>query len=199
MLPPINIQDEISMTLSAIEISDTHLIFDYTVINNSPYPAYLLNSLFDSQSPGDFQLDSNIVYAGLAPGPILSLSKQLMAGPAEFEAATADQPFVSILESRWTMTETLRLALPIEERFPSLSKSPFGEPSLIPQFTFTLGYVLEDQSLSLEEISLPDGSRQLRVEFDVLVQRQRLKRCAPVTAAIPARITESTTNSGSSD
>ena len=153
------------MTLSAIELSETHLIFDYTMINNSPHPVYLLNNLSAGHNSGDFQVDSSAIFAELAPGPILSLSKRLIIMPPEFEVDTADIPFVSILESRWTMSETLRLALPIEERFPSLPEAPFGEARIIPQFTFTLGYVIEDQPLALEAISLSDDSRHLRPEY----------------------------------
>ena len=194
MTPPLNLQDEISMTLASIELSETSLIFDYTVFNNSPHPVYLINNLFDHHGPAGFQVDSNVVYTTLVPGPILSLSKQLWAAPPGLDVEAAEVPFVSILESRWTMTETLRLALPIEERFPSLSQAPAGDPVVIPQFTFSLGYTIEDQPLVLEEVSLPDGSRHLRPEYSVLIQRQRLKISAPVTAAIPARITEITTN-----
>jgi hypothetical protein len=32
---PVNIQDDVSMTLAAIELSETKLIFDNTVINNT--------------------------------------------------------------------------------------------------------------------------------------------------------------------
>jgi hypothetical protein len=195
----VNIQDDVSMTLAAIELSEANLIFDYTIVNNSPYLVYLINSLFDSRGPAGFQLDSNIVYAALAPGPILSLSKQLMVVPHQSDIDTAEVPFVSLLESRWTMTESLRLPLPITERSPSLPEAPVGKVSLIPQFTFTLGYVIEDQPLALDEHNFPDGSRQLRVEYGALIQRQRLKRSAPVTADIPALITEMTTNIGIDD
>jgi hypothetical protein len=76
---PVNIQDDVSMTLAAIELSETNLIFDYTVINNSPHAVYLINNLFVRQGPAGFQVDSNAVYAELEPGPILSLSKRMMS------------------------------------------------------------------------------------------------------------------------
>ena len=196
---PVNIQDEVSMTLASIKLSETILIFDYTIVNNSPYLIYLINSLFDRQGPAGFQVDSNIVYAKLAPGPILSLSKQLMVVPPESDIDTAEVPFVSLLESRWMMTESLRLPLPIAERVPSPLKEPVVEVTVIPQFTFTLGYVIEDQPLPLDEHTFPDGSRQLTVEYGALIRRQRLKRSAPVTAAIPALFTEITTNIGIDD
>jgi len=196
MTPAINIQDEVSMTLSSIEISDKKLIFDYTVINNSLFPLYLLNSLFDQEAPAGFQLDSNIIYAQLAPGPILSLSKQLMPAPLGLDPAAAEVPFVSILESRWEMTETLRLPLPITQRYPSKPEEDIGHPATIPHFTFTLGYVVEDQPLALEEHLLPGGSRQFKLEYTGLNSRQRLKRSAPVTAAVPVFIAEQATKPG---
>ena len=172
------------MALSSIEISETNLIFDYTVINNCPFPLYLLNSLFDPEAPAGLQLDSNIVYAQLAPGPILSLSKQLMPAPLGVDTAEAEIPFVSILESRWQMTETLRLPLPIVQRYPSKPAEDIGTPATIPHFTFTLGYIVEDQPLALEEYLLPGGIRQLKAEYTVLSSRQRLKRSAAVTGAV---------------
>jgi len=187
------------MTLASIELSETNLIFDYTVNNNSPHAVYLINNLFIRQGPAGFQVDSNAIYAELEPGPILSLSKRMMSVPPGIDVEAAEVPFVSILESRWTMTESLRLPLPIAERFPSLSEAPVGKVTLIPQFTFTLGYVIEDQPLPLDEHTFPDGSRQLTAEYGALIQRQRLKRSAPVTAAIPALISEITTNIGIDD
>ena len=197
--PPLNIQDEISMTLASIELTEMTLIFDYTVINNSPHAVYLINNLFDRRGPAAFQVDPNVVYATVEPGPVLSLSKQLMAVPPGLDEETAEVPFVSLLESRWTMTETLRLALPIEERFPAMPQAPTGEVRFFPQFTFTLGYAIEDQPLVLEEVSLTDGSRHKQPQYSALIQRQRLKTSAPVTASIPAIITTMTTNSGFDD
>ena len=191
---PVNIQDDVSMTLASIELSETNLIFDYNVINNSPHVVYLINNLFIRQGPDGFQVDSNAIYAELEPGPLLSLSKRMMSVPPGNDVEAAEIPFVSILESRWTMTESLRLPLPIAERFPSLPKAPVGKPTFIPLFTFTLGYVIVDQPLPLDEHTFPDGSRQLTVEYGALIRRQRLKRSAPVTAAIPALFTEITTN-----
>lgn len=178
------------MTVESIVISDSALHFDYTVSNYSSLRVYLLNNLFHQAGPSGDQVDRNLTYAYLEPGPILSLCKQMVAIPEGLDCETPEIPYLSLLEPHWTMTESLRLPLPIEGRHPYLTHPALVEVPLIPQFTFTLGYVFEDEPLELRETTLSDDSCQLQPLYGEIIGRQRLKRSATIFGDVPVLFNE---------
>ncbi len=173
------------MTLESISVTERSLIFDYTVNNYSPFPVYLFNNLGQPSNSGDKEVASKQVYSWLANEGTLSLARQMLIAPGEITPDGRVVPSVSTLESRWTMSETIRLPLPIELNHPYAATMPGSQMASATQFTFTLGYILGDTTVRTEEVLLPDGSRLKRPFYREVVDRQRLKQSRPVQASIP--------------
>lgn len=184
MKPQVNIPDKISMTLESINISESYLRFDYTVNNYSPHPVYLFSNLACSSRSEEESSDPNLVYAWLENRTTLSLAKQLLIAPEEIAPDERSIPFVSTLESHWTMTETLRLPLPIELFHPYYPRQQAVKMASVTQFSFTLGYLLIDRPIQTEEVLLRDGTHLSRPSYQDAVDRQRLKQSRPVRTSL---------------
>jgi hypothetical protein len=172
------------MTLESIAVTETALVFDYTVSNYSPFPVHLLNNLARPSGSGELAVKTNLVYAWFENSTSLSLAKQLLALPDQVALDSAMVPFVSTLEARWTMSETLRLSLPVELYHPYDVKNRGNQGATMTHFTFTLGYILADRPVHFEEVLLEDGNNYARPLYQEALERQRLNRSRPVQASI---------------
>jgi len=173
------------MTLESISVTERSLIFDYTVNNYSPFPVYLFNHLAQPSKSGVIQVAPHQVFSWLTNEGTLSFARQLLIAPGEVAPDRRVVPFVSRLESRWTMSETIRLPMPIELNHPYADTMPGSQMASATQFTFTLGYILGDTTVETEEVPLPEGNLLTRPYYGDAIKRQRLKQSRPVRALIP--------------
>ena len=172
------------MSLFDVSVTEKSLDFGYTIVNGTRHNVYIINELFHRRGPAGFLVDVNVVYASLEPGPILRLKKQLMEVPEFMGVEAPETPYVTPIEAGHEFSESLQLTFPIEPKDPYLPQDESEIPHLISQFSFTLGYVIEDKPLEVKPATLPTGTQHLRPWYSDVVQRQRLKTIGPLAAEV---------------
>lgn len=180
---PENLDDGIRLALDEVGESDGALQLDYRVENATPHRVWLVNRLFHRR-PAGFEVDPNVVYAGVGPGPVLYLCKQLIEVPEHLDVEAPEVPYVTPLPAGEAVRETVRVAQPVEPHDPYEPQERATEPYVVDQLVFSLGYVLEDEPVDAAATELATGGMQWRIRYDVLLARQRLKAEGPVAATV---------------
>ena len=179
-----NIDDRVSLTIPTVEVASDALTFTYVVVNGSPDRAFLVNQLFHRRGAAGFQVDSNLTYARVGPGPTLHLCKQLIEVPEDLDVEAPEVPYVTPVAPGSSFSETIRLEFPIGPHAPYRAQRRADEPYCASQFTFSLGYLLEDEPARATEVTLRSGTTHWRIDYTELLLRQRLKATGPIDAGV---------------
>ena len=179
-----NMDDSVTLTVPTVEVASDALTFTYVVVNDSPDRAYLVNQLFHRRGAAGFQVDSNLTYARVGPGPTLHLCKQLIKVPEDLDVEAPEVPYVTPVAAGSSFSETIHLEFPIGPHAPYRAQRRADEPYCAPRFTFSLGYLLEDEPARASEVTLRSGTKHWRVDYTELLLRQRLKVIGPMNASV---------------
>ena len=179
-----NIDDGVSLALPAVAVASDALIFTYVAVNAGPDRVYLVNQLFHRRGAAGFQVDPNLAYAEVGQGPTLHLCKQLVRVPEDLDVEAPEVPYVTPVAPGSSFSETVRLAFPIGPHAPYHPQRRAKEPYSASQFTFSLGYLLEDEPVKAVEVTLRSGTRHWRIDYTELLLRQRLKVTGPIDASL---------------
>ena len=180
----VNVQDDVCLTLPEVDISPDRLILTYRIANNSPYRVYLVNQLFHRQGSAGFHVDENLVYAEVSQEQTLLLRKQLIEVPEELDVEAPEVPYVTPVEVDSAFQETLHLEFPIRLYGPYRRQSDSQSLFMTSQFTFSVGYILEDETVRVSKVNLPTGTKHLRIDYTDLLLRQRVKEIGPIQANV---------------
>lgn len=186
---PTNMADGVSLNVSKVEVTAKTLILSYEVTNDTDYCLYLINRLFHREGSGGFKVDTNLVYSDFEPPHILHLRKQMLAVPEEIDVETPEVPYVTSIAAGKSFQETIRLQLPIELHSPYRFPPPPPATYEVTQLVFSLGYLVADDTVSVEEVTLADGTEQQRIHSGDVSEHQRLKQLDPIPATLSAVIT----------
>ncbi len=179
-----NIEDKVTLAVPAIEARSDGLTFTYTVTNGSHYRIYLVNQLFHRRGGSGFLVDPNLVYAEVDKNLTLYLRKQLIEVPEDLDVEAPEVPYVTPVAAVTSFAETVNMSFPIEPHDPYHPQPQAQAPYSIHQFSFSLGYLVEDMPVRVTEVSLPSGTKHWWIGYTNLLQRQRLKVIGPLQATM---------------
>jgi hypothetical protein len=179
-----NIDDGVLLTATDVETRADNMSFTYRMDNGSPYRAYLVNQLFHRRGAEGFQVDPNLTYTELIQGPILHLRKQLIEVPEWLDVEAPEVPYVTPVAAGESFSETINLRCPISPHDPYNLQKRTAEPYNVHRLIFTLGYLLEEQPVSLSEVRLPSGLSHWRIDYTDLLLGQRLATVGPIDATV---------------
>ena len=176
-------QADITLELEEVSASGDALEIAYRVENATPHRAWLVNRLFHRR-PAGFEVDPDVAYVGVDPGPVLHVRKQLIEVPEHIDVEAPEVPYVTPLAAGGSFTETVRLAQPVEPHDPYEPQDRADRPYVVERLAFSLGYLLEDEPVDASATELATGGMQWRIRYHVLVARQRLKVAGPTEASV---------------
>lgn len=185
---PKNLEDGVVMSVNGVEASSTAFIFTYNVDNQSSHDVYLINALYYFND-SDLEVDPDLIYVSLGADDTLHLRKQLMPIPEHIKVESPEVPLATRIATGRTFSETVHLPIPVLPYDPYQPQPVSPTPLTATQVVFSLGYVIEDQTIAVQQVTIPSGGQFSYVEFESLYYHQRLKVSEPVKIDVPTSAT----------
>lgn len=183
-----NIDDGVRLTLHRVEVDHQQLTLVYAIDNGSPSTIYLVNQLFHRLGRAGFQVDPNLAYAMVDAECTLYIRKQMINVPDDMDVEAPEVPYVTVLPSGESFSETVRLSLPVMPHDPYRPQEEADAPYEAPRLSFVLGYVSAEHAFEVHTVTMPDGSTRFRIDYADVRRWQRLKVAGPVEIAVPVAI-----------
>ncbi|HEX8247108.1 MAG TPA: hypothetical protein VF599_02905 [Pyrinomonadaceae bacterium] len=141
-----------------ISLIDKHLQIEYTVKNTTAKPIYIFNILWETSS-GNYRPLPQSAYVSLKTDGVLHLSKQIPALPKTMKVEVREIPFVTKIEAGKEFTETVKLAVPVEEYNPYFPKESDSteEAKTAETAVFSLQFIRESAELEIEPAPIKDA------------------------------------------
>ena len=177
----------LSLPQPTLEVSSDMLELRYEIRNETPHRVFLVNRL-PRRSPQGLRIDPDLVYAHLQPGPVLALSKRLIAAPDDLDVEVPEVPYLTPIAAGERFAETLRIPLPVRPHDPYRPQPMADAVVTVDRLAWLLGYVVEDAPLPVSEDELASGGRAWRMDFGELNMRQRLATAQVDDVAVPTVI-----------
>lgn len=179
--------DLLALRITAFTVRGGTLELTYEVRNESPHRMFLINRLL-RRTPDGLRIDPDLVYARVRPGPLLELSKQLIAIPEELDVEVPEVPCLTPVEAGGEFAETVRVPVPVNAHDPYLPQPSGDTIATVERAAWTLGYVIEQAPLPASEQELATGGRAWRMNYGDLVGPQRTQTVEADDVAVPTII-----------